>query len=250
MVAGMTIANLAGVPLASFLAWAVSWRAAFAIAAAAALITFAAIRITVPLKCRHCPTADLPHNSDSCAVRSHGSCFGAIGLGNGGFFRLLFICQSRHGTRSRGSGFDDVRRHHARRCRHGAWEPLLRQNFIVLSDESLAAAGQGVLLLSLASVFFSRALSPAAIALTTLRRWLRIFHFRPRTGPDDPQRQRRPAACRITRSGIFQRRQRRRCVARRIAHRCGQSRKLGGHAGIFPGARGFSAFAVTKIATA
>ena len=33
MVAGMTIANLAGVPLASFLAWAVSWRAAFAIAA-------------------------------------------------------------------------------------------------------------------------------------------------------------------------------------------------------------------------
>ena len=77
MVAGMTIANLAGVPLASFLAWAVSWRAAFAIAAAAALITFAAIASLFP-KCRHCPTADLPHNSDSCAVSSPGSCLARL----------------------------------------------------------------------------------------------------------------------------------------------------------------------------
>ena len=85
MVAGMTIANLAGVPLASFLAWAVSWRAAFAIAAAAALITFSAIRITVP------KVPALPDSGFAAQFRFLRSLepwlvLGAIGLGNGGFF--------------------------------------------------------------------------------------------------------------------------------------------------------------------
>ena len=240
MVAGMTIANLAGVPLASFLAWAVSWRAAFAIAAAAALITFSAIRITVP------KVPALPDSGFAAQFRFLRSLepwlvLGAIGLGNGGFFAYY-------------SYVNPV-------MEHVAAVPASMMSVVItlagagmvlgnlfcakisssFSDESLAAAGQGVLLLSLASVFFLAHWSPAAIALTTLaaRRWLRIFHFRPRTGPDDPQRQRRPAACRITRSGILQRRQRRRCVARRFAHRCGQSCKLGGYAGIFSGTRGF-----------
>ena len=222
MVAGMTIANLAGVPLASFLAWAVSWRAAFAIAAAAALITFSAIRITVP------KVPALPDSGFAAQFRFLRSLepwlvLGAIGLGNGGFFAYY-------------SYVNPV-------MEHVAAVPASMMSVVItlagagmvlgnlfcakisssFSDESLAAAGQGVLLLSLASA----------------RRWLRIFHFRPRTGPDDPQRQRRPAACRITRSGILQRRQRRRCVARRFAHRCGQSCKLGGYAGIFSGTRGF-----------
>jgi len=153
MVAGMTIANLAGVPLASFLAWAVSWRAAFAIAAAAALITFSAIRITVP------KVPALPDSGFAAQFRFLRSLEPWLRLCRGcrssrkipflsppramarawrdwprqrRILRLLFIRQSRHGTRGRGSGFDDVRCHHARRCRHGAWEPLLRQNFIVL----------------------------------------------------------------------------------------------------------------------
>ena len=237
MVAGMTIANLAGVPLASFLAWAVSWRAAFAIAAAAALITFAAIRITVP------KVPALPDSGFAAQFRFLRSLepwlvLGAIGLGNGGFFAYY-------------SYVNPV-------MEHVAAVPASMMSVVItlagagmvlgnlfcakisssFSDESLAAAGQGVLLLSLASVFFSRALESGSNSAHNARRRLRIFHFRPRTGPDDPQRQRRPAACRITRSGILQCRQRRRCVARRIAHRCGQSCKLGGHAGIFSGARG------------
>lgn len=155
MVAGMTIANLAGVPLASFLAWAVSWRAAFAIAAAAALITFAAIRITVP------KVPALPDSGFAAQFRFLRSLepwlvLGAIGLGNGGFFAYY-------------SYVNPV-------MEHVAAVPASMMSVVItlagagmvlgnlfcakisssFSDESLAAAGQGVLLLSLASVFFSR----------------------------------------------------------------------------------------------
>ena len=167
MVAGMTIANLAGVPLASFLAWAVSWRAAFAIAAAAALITFAAIRITVP------KVPALPDSGFAAQFRFLRSLepwlvLGAIGLGNGGFFAYY-------------SYVNPV-------MEHVAAVPASMMSVVItlagagmvlgnlfcakisssFSDESLAAAGQGVLLLSLASVFFLAHWSPAAIALTTL----------------------------------------------------------------------------------
>ena len=167
MVAGMTIANLAGVPLASFLAWAVSWRAAFAIAAAAALITFSAIRITVP------KVPALPDSGFAAQFRFLRSLepwlvLGAIGLGNGGFFAYY-------------SYVNPV-------MEHVAAVPASMMSVVItlagagmvlgnlfcakisssFSDESLAAAGQGVLLLSLASVFFLAHWSPAAIALTTL----------------------------------------------------------------------------------
>lgn len=157
----------AGVPLASFLAWAVSWRAAFAIAAAAALITFSAIRITVP------KVPALPDSGFAAQFRFLRSLepwlvLGAIGLGNGGFFAYY-------------SYVNPV-------MEHVAAVPASMMSVVItlagagmvlgnlfcakisssFSDESLAAAGQGVLLLSLASVFFLAHWSPAAIALTTL----------------------------------------------------------------------------------
>ena len=93
---------------------------------------------------------------------------GAIGLGNGGFFAYY-------------SYVNPV-------MEHVAAVPASMMSVVItlagagmvlgnlfcakisssFSDESLAAAGQGVLLLSLASVFFLAHWSPAAIALTTL----------------------------------------------------------------------------------
>lgn len=48
MVTGMTIANLVGVPLGSFLAWSLSWRATFAVVACAALLLILALRLWMP----------------------------------------------------------------------------------------------------------------------------------------------------------------------------------------------------------
>ena len=48
MVTGMTIANLDGVPLGSFLAWSLSWRATFAVVACAALLLILALRLWMP----------------------------------------------------------------------------------------------------------------------------------------------------------------------------------------------------------
>lgn len=48
MIAGMTIATLAGVPLATFITNVASWRIAFAIVAASALATFILIKIWIP----------------------------------------------------------------------------------------------------------------------------------------------------------------------------------------------------------
>lgn len=48
MVGGMTVANLAGVPLATFISNLLDWRWAFAIVSAIGLLSFVAIRIWVP----------------------------------------------------------------------------------------------------------------------------------------------------------------------------------------------------------
>ena len=167
MVAGMTVANLAGVPLASFLAWAFSWRAAFAIAAGAALITFFAVKITVPV------VQPLPDKGFAAQFRflkhlQPWLVLGAIGLGNGGFFAYY-------------SYVNPV-------MEHVAGVPASMMSVVItlagagmvlgnlfcakissrFSDESLAASGQGVLFLSLVTLFFLAHWSPAAIALTTL----------------------------------------------------------------------------------
>lgn len=85
MVTGMTIANLVGVPLGSFLAWSLSWRATFAVVACAALLLILALRLWMP----HVPT--LPNKGFRAQFRFLGHLtpwlvLGAIGLGNGGFF--------------------------------------------------------------------------------------------------------------------------------------------------------------------
>lgn len=85
MVTGMTIANLVGVPLGSFLAWSLSWRATFAVVACAALLLILALRLWMP----HVPA--LPNKGFRAQFRFLGHLtpwlvLGAIGLGNGGFF--------------------------------------------------------------------------------------------------------------------------------------------------------------------
>ena len=85
MVTGMTIANLVGVPLGSFLAWSLSWRATFAVVACVALLLILALRLWMP----HVPA--LPNKGFRAQFRFLGHLtpwlvLGAIGLGNGGFF--------------------------------------------------------------------------------------------------------------------------------------------------------------------
>lgn len=85
MVTGMTIANLVGVPLGSFLAWSLSWRATFAVVACAALLLILALRLWMP----HVPA--LPNKGFRAQFRflehlTPWLVLGAIGLGNGGFF--------------------------------------------------------------------------------------------------------------------------------------------------------------------
>lgn len=85
MVAGMTVANLIGVPLGSFLSWAVTWRLAFMIVAAVAALVFIGIKLWIPA------LPALPDYGFSAQFRflTHLTpwlVLGAIGFGNGGFF--------------------------------------------------------------------------------------------------------------------------------------------------------------------
>lgn len=167
MVAGMTVANLAGVPLSSFLAWAFSWRAAFGIAAGAALLTGIAVRLTVP----RLPA--LPDRGFAAQFRFLGTLppwlvLGAIGLGNGGFFAYY-------------SYVNPV-------MEHVAGVPAAMMPVVItlagagmvlgnllcariaprFSDPALAAAGQGVLFLSLVLILAFAQSLPAAVALTVV----------------------------------------------------------------------------------
>ncbi len=167
MVAGMTIANLGGVPLASFLAWALSWRAAFVIAALLALLALLAIRLWVP------QTEPLPDRGFKAQFRFLGTLepwlvLGAIGLGNGGFFAYY-------------SYVNPV-------IEHVAEIPASMMSLVItlagagmvlgnlfcakissrFSDPSLAAAGQGCLFITLVALFFMAHWAPAAVLLTAL----------------------------------------------------------------------------------
>ena len=167
MVAGMTIANLGGVPLASFLAWALSWRAAFVIAALLALLALLAIRLWVP------QPEPLPDRGFKAQFRFLGTLepwlvLGAIGLGNGGFFAYY-------------SYVNPV-------IEHVAEIPASMMSLVItlagagmvlgnlfcakissrFSDPSLAAAGQGCLFITLVALFFMAHWAPAAVLLPAL----------------------------------------------------------------------------------
>lgn len=122
MVTGMTIANLVGVPLGSFLAWSLSWRATFAVVACAALLLILALRLWMP----HVPA--LPNKGFRAQFRFLGHLtpwlvLGAIGLGNGGFF----ACYSYVNPIMETAHLAHERRHRARGLRHGRGQPPLRQ---------------------------------------------------------------------------------------------------------------------------
>ncbi|WP_295479332.1 MFS transporter [uncultured Sutterella sp.] len=167
MVAGMTIANLAGVPLASFLAWAVSWRAAFVIAAGAGLATLLAVKCWVPA------LPALPNKGFAAQFRFLGAfepwlVLFAIGLGNGGFFAyysyvnpviehvagipasLMWVVITLAGAGMVGGSLFCAK---------------IAPNY---SNPALAAFGQGVLFIALVALFFLAHWAPAAVFLTTL----------------------------------------------------------------------------------
>ena len=167
MVTGMTIANLVGVPLGSFLAWSLSWRATFAVVACAALLLILALRLWMP----HVPA--LPNKGFRAQFRFLGHLtpwlvLGAIGLGNGGFFACYSyvnpIMETVAGVPASLmsavialAGFGMV-----------AGNLLSARLAGRFSDQALACSGQCVLFLSLAGILLWAPSTAAAIILTTV----------------------------------------------------------------------------------
>lgn len=167
MVTGMTIANLVGVPLGSFLAWSLSWRATFAVVACAALLLILALRLWMP----HVPA--LPNKGFRAQFRFLGHLtpwlvLGAIGLGNGGFFACYSyvnpIMETVAGVPASLmsavialAGFGMV-----------AGNLLSARLAGRFSNQALACSGQCVLFLSLAGILLWAPSTAAAVILTTV----------------------------------------------------------------------------------
>ena len=167
MVTGMTIANLVGVPLGSFLAWSLSWRATFAVVACAALLLILALRLWMP----HVPA--LPNKGFRAQFRFLGHLtpwlvLGAIGLGNGGFFACYSyvnpIMETVAGVPASLmsavialAGFGMV-----------AGNLLSARLAGRFSAQALACSGQCVLFLSLAGILLWAPSTAAAVILTTV----------------------------------------------------------------------------------
>jgi DHA1 family arabinose polymer transporter-like MFS transporter len=167
MAIGMTVANLIGVPLGSFLSWAVSWRAAFALVAFFAFVLFFAIRAWVP----NLPA--LPDKGFLAQFRFLGSLspwlvLGAIALGNGGFFAYYSyvnpVMEDVAGLPASSmsaiialAGFGMVAGNliSARVAGH-------------ISDPAIACIGQGVLCAALGALFLTAHWSLPAIILTAV----------------------------------------------------------------------------------
>lgn len=167
MVAGMTIANLAGVPLASFLSWSMSWRCAFGIVALVAAAVLVCVRLWVPA------LPALPDKGFRAQFRFLGHLrpwlvLAAIGLGNGGFFAYYSyvnpVIEEVAGLSPAAmsavvtlAGFGMVAGNlFAARLSHK------------VSDPALASIGQGVLALSLLVLFLFAPHPVVAILFTTL----------------------------------------------------------------------------------
>ena len=167
MVTGMTIANLVGVPLGSFLAWSLSWRATFAVVACSALLLILALRLWMP----HVPA--LPNKGFRAQFRFLGHLtpwlvLGAIGLGNGGFFACYSyvnpIMETVAGVPASLmsavialAGFGMV-----------AGNLLSARLAGRFSDQALACSGQCVLFLSLAGILLWAPSTAAVVILTTV----------------------------------------------------------------------------------
>ena len=167
MVAGMTVANLIGVPLGSFLSWAITWRLAFMIVTAVAALVFIGIKLWVPA------LPALPDHRFSAQFRflTHLTpwlVLGAIGFGNGGFFayysyvnpimeNLASVPASLMSAVITLAGLGMV-------CGNLFAAKLSRR----VSNAGLACIGQGVLCCSLALLFFGAHLTWVAIGLTVI----------------------------------------------------------------------------------
>lgn len=166
-VAGMTVANLVGVPLGSFLAWAVSWRCAFAIVALVGLFVVFAVKRWVP------DLPPLPDKGFAAQFRFLGSLqpwlvLGAIGFGNGGFFAYYsYVNPIIEDVAAIPDAFMSA-------VVTAAGAGMVLGNLLSaklslrITNPALACMGQGVLVASLVIVFFAAHWAPAAVVLTIL----------------------------------------------------------------------------------
>lgn len=179
MVAGMTVANLIGVPLGSFLAWAVSWRCAFVIVAAVSALVFLTVLVWLP------KMESLPDKGFSAQFHFLGSLepwlvFAAIGFGNGGFFAYYSYVNP---TMERVAGVAPAQMSLVITLAGAAMvfgnllsAKLSRQ----FSNQALAACGQGTLVISLISLFFF-AEHPVVAVLCTMTAAGSVFFI---SGPE------------------------------------------------------------------
>lgn len=88
MVAGMTVANMAGVPGASFLTWALGWQSTYIVISATAALLFISLLVFVP-KLPALPDKGFLAQFHFLGEIKPWLVIAAIGLGNGGFFAFF-----------------------------------------------------------------------------------------------------------------------------------------------------------------
>lgn len=167
MVLGMTIANLVGVPLGSFLSWAVSWRLVFGITAVTALIVFLSVLRFVPAM-PALPNAGFRAQFRFLTHLKPWLVMAAIFFGNGGFFAYLSYVNP---TMEEVTGISPSS---MSLVMAAAGAGMVAGNLLCArlagrySDPALACMGQGVLFVALILVLFGAATPWIAIPATVV----------------------------------------------------------------------------------
>lgn len=167
MVLGMTIANLVGVPLGSFLSWAVSWRLVFGITAATGVIVFLSVLRFVPVM-PALPNAGFRAQFRFLTHLRPWLVMAAIFFGNGGFFAYLSYVNP---TMEEVTG---VLPSSMSLVMAVVGAGMVTGNLLCarlagrFTDPALACMGQGVLFVALIAVFFGAAHPFVAIPATVV----------------------------------------------------------------------------------
>ena len=167
MVLGMTIANLVGVPLGSFLSWAVSWRLVFGITAVTGVIVFLSVLRFVPVM-PALPNAGFRAQFRFLTHLRPWLVMAAIFFGNGGFFAYLSYVNP---TMEEVTG---VAPSSMSLVMAVVGAGMVAGNLLCaklagrFTDPALACMGQGVLFVALVTVFFGAAHPFIAIPATVV----------------------------------------------------------------------------------
>lgn len=167
MVLGMTIANLVGVPLGSFLSWSVSWRLVFGITAFTAVLVFLSVLRFVPAL-PALPNAGFRAQFRFLTHLKPWLVMAAIFFGNGGFFAYLSYVNP---TMEEVAGVAPSAMSLVMAAVGGG---MVAGNLICarlagrISDPALACLGQGVLFASLVIVLFGAEYAAIVIPATVV----------------------------------------------------------------------------------